>query len=85
MSKKIGHPQQHYFLILQLLLLAVLMLAISQLENFLSPTVVTIGALGYFVSNTTHAHFNGNLNSKRVVEYGLIALICEFLMLNYVI
>jgi hypothetical protein len=61
------------------------MVVISQAGDLLSPMIVTIGALGYFITNSAHAYYTNNLTAKRVLEYGMIAIICEFLMLNYVL
>jgi hypothetical protein len=61
------------------------MLAISQGGKWLSPLIVTLAVLGYFVSNTMHAYFTNRLSAKLVLEYGIVSLVCELLMLNYVI
>ena len=82
-SKK--HHQSHYFEVLNLFALAIIVVTVYTLRDQMNATIVTMFTLTYFIANIAYAAKTHNLDAMRVVEVGLIALISEFLILNYLI
>ena len=79
------HRQSHYFEVLNLFGLAIIIVTAIVLRDQMNATIVTMFTAVYFLANIAYAAKTHNLDVMRVVEVGVIALLCEFLILNYVI
>jgi len=79
------HRQSHYFEVLNLLALAAIILFAVGLQEQMNVTIATLFSLVYFAANIAYAAHTQLLDTTRVVEVGVIALICEFVLISYVI
>lgn len=85
MATKKQHRQSHYFEVLNLFALAVIILLVYAFKDQMNATIVTMFTLTYFIANIVYAARTHNLDASRVIEVGLIALLSEFIILNYLI
>lgn len=79
------HRQSHYFEIFNLFGLAIILIAVITFQEQMNATVVTMFTFVYFMANIIYAAKTHHLDVQRVVEVGLIAFLCEFIILNYII
>lgn len=82
---KTRHKQAHYFQVIQLFAVVVFLVLAVALQDQINSVMITAVALVYFTLNIVHAAKQNRLDSNSVIEYGLIAIICQFLILNFVI
>lgn len=79
------HKQSHYFEALNLFAVVIIIVTSIVLQEQMNSAIVTLFAILYFVANIAYSATTHNLDIARVVEVATIALLCEFLILNYVI
>ena len=79
------HRQSHYFEILNLFGLAAIVMTSLTLQDQMNAFVVTLMTVTYFIANILYSAKTHTLDAARVLEIGAIAVICEFIILNYVI
>ena len=79
------HHQSHYFEALNLFAVVIIIVTTIVLQDQMNAFVVTLFTVTYFIANIAYAARTHRLDATRVVEVGMIALLCEFVILNYVI
>ena len=86
MSKNNSIKKQSYYgHFAQLLLVVLGIVLIYYFRENIGAGIVTAFVLVYFVANTYYAYTKKELSPERVLEYGIISLVCEFLLLNYIV
>ncbi len=77
--------QAHKLEILNLFMIALVTVLGFVFMDSLNATIVTVVVVVYFIANLTYTMLNHTLTTKKVLEFGLVALIVEFIALNYFI
>ncbi len=77
--------QAHKVEILNIFAVAALTVTAITFQEKLTATMITMAVITYFFANIIYALATHTLDATRVIEFGLIAFIAQFIAITYLI